>query len=326
MGNRLRMQPDSAARRLEFNMGKFSDLEGGYAPPLLPINWLDWESDPHVKQMDEMMEGIYLRIILHLWKYDQFEFNYTRLAGDLRIKDPRRVRSWMEKYGHLFRCVQCEGVPIPRWDHAADLQQSCSYCAADLRKRCKCAASEAVFVQNLKLKNYKDTAISGSRRDTNKQINEINETRNIPPSFSSLQTETTIAVRKGFDPLNFSEGITSNKSEVDYTPVLVQKILRYHFKMKPSDFWAERVVSAVALANHIDTMHSQMLKDVGEDWELPAPKQKKTYTRGDPKCKRCHGAGLIVQRSTTNLDKFSVPCSDCKQHEQIKVNGEWVDA
>ncbi len=152
-------------------MGKFTRLDGRSTPPIIPINWADWEGDEHVADMDETMEGIYFRIVRELWKYDQFEFNYTRLADRLRIKDSRRVRSFLERWGHLFRCVECHGVVLPAWKHASDLQQSCSDLAAVLQQSCsycadllQCSCSNlAVFVQHDKLKNYKKQALSGSR-------------------------------------------------------------------------------------------------------------------------------------------------------------------
>lgn len=157
-------------------MGKSFTIEDRI-PPILPINWLDWEGDEHVQEMDETMEGIYFRIVRELWKFNQFEFNYTQLAKRLRVKDARRVRSFLEKWGHLFRCVKCGLVPVPRWEHAATLQQPCSDLAVPMQKPCRyCAASLqcscsdlAVFVQHGKLKNYKNDVISGSPLGTTQQ-------------------------------------------------------------------------------------------------------------------------------------------------------------
>ena len=35
-------------------------------PPFLPINWMDWLGDEHVREMNETMWGVYFAI---LWSY-----------------------------------------------------------------------------------------------------------------------------------------------------------------------------------------------------------------------------------------------------------------
>src|ERR1017187_1780772 len=98
-------------------MAKMSDLEGRNTPQFLPLNWADWEADEHVQDMDERMEGIYFRVIRELWKFDRFEFNYTKLAKRLHGSDPRHYRTFLERWGHLFSCVECGGTPVPKWAH-----------------------------------------------------------------------------------------------------------------------------------------------------------------------------------------------------------------
>lgn len=309
-------------------MGKFSQLEGRNTPPLIPINWADWEADEHVEEMDETMEGIYFRIVRELWKYDQFEFNYTRLASRIRVKDARRVRTFLERWGHVFRCVECGGTPTPRWEHAATLQHPCSYCAAGVQCSCN---TLAVFVQHEKLKNYKDTAISSSGTGT-KQYNgnKANSTATEPEPVarvvpvSEKESETVRepvkafdSDSKGFDPLTFDGSVTAAKSGKAYSSIEVRRILDYHFKHNRSEYWTDpakgNITSLSRLAQAIDTMAEQ----VPIDWTPPAPKPPRP--KGDPNCRKCFGRGLVTVRSNTDLSQMAEPCG-CTRVETSKCS------
>jgi len=139
-------------------MGKFSSLEGRNIPPFLPINWADWEADEHVEQMNETMQGVYFLIIKELWKYDQFEFDYKVVSSRIRAKDWRNVRTFLEKWGHLFRCVECGGTPTPRWEHVGVTHPPCRYCVGVTHCPCSPHAPPAYHP---KLRNYQNNAISG---------------------------------------------------------------------------------------------------------------------------------------------------------------------
>jgi hypothetical protein len=99
----------------------------------------------------------------------------------------------------------------------------------------------------------------------------------VPVQHEQLKPTTTPSEslsQSSFNPLTFAGEISSSKSGDVYDSALVKKILLYHFKMKSDDFWTSRIISVVALARHIDTMHKQMNDDVGENWTLPAAKDK----------------------------------------------------
>jgi hypothetical protein len=164
------------AKTGETAKGKSSFTVEDRVPPYIPINWMDWEGDEHVQDMDEVMEGIYFRVVKELWKFDRFEFNYTRLAKRIRVQDARRVRSFLERFGHLFNCVKCKGVPEPCWEHAATVQDGCSDLAEGLQRSCRYCAEPshctcsglAVFVQHIKLRNYKNDVKNGLPLGTTK--------------------------------------------------------------------------------------------------------------------------------------------------------------
>ncbi len=157
-------------------------------PPFLPINWMDWLGDEHVREMNETMWGVYFAILLELWQYDRIEFDHKVLAARLRCRDPRNVRAFLEKWWHLFRCVQCGGVmQYPRNPHAdptqgsrnphAEVTQtSCRYCA-DLTP-CSCKG-HAGYALNLKLSFYKNDVKNGLPLGTTKP-NQIERNRKEP--------------------------------------------------------------------------------------------------------------------------------------------------
>ena len=150
----------------------FSKTNG--IPPILPINWVDWLSDPHVQQMNETMWGVYFAILLELWQYDQIEFDHTTLTKRLRFQDPRNVKRFLEKWAHLFVCTRCGGtVQYPCLPHAGGMLTPCRYCADPTLCACR---GGAVWVLNLKLKNLKNDAIFGLPLGTTKlNINKGNE-------------------------------------------------------------------------------------------------------------------------------------------------------
>jgi len=154
-------------------------------PPFLPINWMDWLGDEHVREMNETMWGVYFAILLELWQYDRIEFDHKVLAARLRCRDPRNVRTFLEKWWHLFRCVDCGGVMHyprnPQVDptqgsrnpHAEVTQTSCRYCADFSPCTCK---GHAGYVFNPKLKNYKNDVKNGLPLGTTKP-NQIERNR-----------------------------------------------------------------------------------------------------------------------------------------------------
>lgn len=157
-------------------------------PPFLPINWMDWLGDEHIREMNETMWGVYFAILMELWQYDRIEFDHKVLAARLRCRDPRNVRAFLEKWWHLFRCVQCGGVmQYPRNPHAdptqgsrnphAEVTQtSCRYCA-DLTP-CSCKG-HAGYALNLKLSFYKNDVKNGLPLGTTKP-NQIERNRKEP--------------------------------------------------------------------------------------------------------------------------------------------------
>jgi hypothetical protein len=318
-------------------MGKFSDLEGRNVPQFIPMNWADWEGDEHVEDMNETMQGVYWLIVKELWKFDAFEFDYTRLAKRIRAQDPRNVRTFLEKWGHLFACVECGGTVTPRWKHAESTQYPCRYCAAPTQ--CSCS-THAVFVHHLKLKTYKKTAKSGSQigdKSGTKQSKEkkTNVTEAVAPSVSVSETKPTPSpVKSGaFDPLTFDEDVTPvpskkyPRTEI-YPGSDVHRILLYHFKHEPSDYWMSddpkdgNVTSAIRVAKTINAMAEQ----VPAAWTPPENKPTKSRTVGDPSCLKCRGLGRVTVVQADGLSRASMECPACEKHQQVRKGGEWVDA
>jgi hypothetical protein len=132
--------------------------------------------------MNEAMEGIYFRILIYLWRFDKIPFNYSKVARLLQLHDQRNARKFLERYGHLFRCAQCGGIPpqamgdkksnsdlgvlIPCSCCAYGVSIPCSSDAHSMSDACLC---HAPYVLNEKLKNYKNDANSGFSLGTTEQ-------------------------------------------------------------------------------------------------------------------------------------------------------------
>jgi ribosomal protein S27E len=162
---------------IEVKPGKSSFTVEDRVPPFLPINWMDWLGDEHVHEMNETMWGVYFAILLELWQHERIEFDHKVLAARLRCRDIRNVRTFLEKWGHLFRCVDCGRVmQYPRRPHADPTQGSrnphvevtltpCRYCA-DLTL-CSCGG-HAGYALHPKLNNYKNDVTNGLPLGTTK--------------------------------------------------------------------------------------------------------------------------------------------------------------
>ena len=313
-------------------MGKFSSLEGRNTPPILPINWADWEGDEHVKYMNETMQGVYFLIVKSLWREDRIEFDYKIVTQTIGAKDWRNVRTFLEKWGHLFRCTECDGRLTPRWGHVGGTHPPCRYCVGGTY--CACTG-DARFAYHEKLKKYKKNAISGSRLGAiqlnvteGKQTNTTKESVGVV-SVSKTSTNPTITTppespshpdSAPFDPLSYAQPVTG-KSGTVYPAEQVRRILDYHFKHSDNPFW-KSIDSVARLRGAIDSMSAQ----VPADWTAPAPPHPKTRLAGDPACRSCRGRGSVGKRMEGSLARYSVACEACEKHEETLVNGQWVRA
>jgi hypothetical protein len=174
-------------------------------PPFLPINWVDWESDEHVQDMSESMEGVFFRILRVLWKYDTFLLDHNRLAERIRA-DRRNVKAFLEQWGHLFVCSKCGGTPLrgcgklgvvvsqvcPHCapsvsqvcsDSAPSVSQVCSDSAPSVSQVCSDSAPSSLRVCSCsaptlfheKLKNYKNDVKSGLPLGTTEPLPNLTE-------------------------------------------------------------------------------------------------------------------------------------------------------
>jgi hypothetical protein len=170
---------------VEVKPGRSSFTVEDRVPPFLPINWMDWLGDEHVREMNETMWGVYFAILLELWQYDRIEFDHKVLAARLRCRDPRNVRTFLEKWWHLFRCIHCGGVmQYPRNPHADHTQGSCNPHAKVTQPSCKYCADltpcsckgHAGYALNPKLSFYKKDVKNGLPLGTTKP-NQIERNR-----------------------------------------------------------------------------------------------------------------------------------------------------
>lgn len=169
-------------------MSRYTDKETGEAagtgaggffgedriPPILPINWQDWLTDPHVREMNETMQGVFFLIMLEQWQSGRIDYDPVVLARHIGAHDPRNVKKFLARWGHLFVCSECAGVVQHLCDtHATPVQYPCRYCAGLVL--CACG-TRAGLVQNVKLKNYSIDAKNGLRLGTTKpKLNGIEE-------------------------------------------------------------------------------------------------------------------------------------------------------
>ena len=228
--------------------------------PWFPFYTAAWLGSTTVTGMTMTERGIYATLMAMCWQYGEIEWDATVLAKMLYI-DRRTVVKWMEKYEHLTAALQLGSGKrvLPKLQEFAETLGK-----SEGRKH----------TEERRVDKKKEEKSEG-------HASSVSETNTLAVSGES---EVAVSASKLFDPMTFDEGIDSSKSDSVYERPLTKKILYYHFKKNPSEFWTTRVTSAKELARHIDTMYEQMLKDVGSDWEIPTPKRKPTRTVGDPAC------------------------------------------
>ncbi len=258
--------------------------------PWFPFYTAAWLGSTTVTGMTMTERGIYATLMAMCWQYGEIEWDATVLAKMLYI-DRRTVVKWMEKYEHLTTTLQSSSTKrvLPKLQEFAE------------------TLGKSEVRQNTEERRIDKKR--GEKRDGH--ASSVSET-NSSPVVSESQADVSVPQR--FNPLAFDGNINSSKSDATYDSPLVKKILYYHFKKTPSDFWAERVTSTKELARHIDTMHEQMLNDVGNDWETPTAKAKPTRIVGDPACDRCRGTGFVSIYNPTG-SSYREPCT-CEKHEE----------
>lgn len=244
--------------------------------PWFPFYTAAWLGSTTVINMPMADRGIYITLMAACWQYGEIEWDENVLSKLLAI-DRRTIAKWMQTYGNL---------------------------TVSLRE----ASGDSLEVSGKrvlpKLQDFADTLRkNGGESGPEKRREEEKRRREEDtPSSGSVSKSKTTAKPKAFDPLTFDGDIVSSKSKNEYDGELVRKILLYHFQVRPKQrpdeeqFWAKQVISDVALARHIDTMYDQMVRDVGENWELPeesedGEKEPVTRTVGDPTCLKCRGTG-----------------------------------
>lgn len=120
------------------SMAKQDKLER--VPPIFPIIWQDWDSDPDVLSMTTVEEGLYFKLLKKQWVLGELPADPWKLSKLLGIQY-RTTKHWLSKYSHLTVKVQ-----RPCSEHAPTMQSGCSKCA--------------VSMHNKKLKNYRIDVIS----------------------------------------------------------------------------------------------------------------------------------------------------------------------
>jgi hypothetical protein len=315
-------------------------------PPILPINWADWEGDEHVFDMSEAMEGIYFRIIRELWKHDTFEFNHNRLADRIRA-DRRNVKKFMEKWGHLFRCSKCAGVPlVVRSECAPSVSLVCSHCASSVLRVCSC---HAPTVLHEKLKNYKNDVNSGlslgtterNRTETNPTTNERTHVRkSVSESVQKPQQQPTTtpaespsqAVRRSvsseLDSSVPSESSTPAKTELANirewnTPAFGLSAERLRncliYVLDHNDYYKEHPPTLASMTR--EKFVQKINEETPLGWEPP---KVKTFTKGHPDCRTCHGCGFKSVWSNSGCG-HRIECPDCEKHEEDREHNWIVD-
>jgi hypothetical protein len=168
-------------------------------PPFMPIVWQDWLTDPHVREMNETMQGVFYLILLEQWQSGWVDYDPAVLARHIRAHDPRNVKKFLARWGHLFVCCECAGVVQHLCDsHATPVQYPCRYCAGLVLCRCKeraggvqypCSTREGT-VQNLKLKNYSIDVKNGLRLGTTKpKLNGTKKNGNEENTYLSISKQ-----------------------------------------------------------------------------------------------------------------------------------------
>lgn len=291
-----------------------------------------------VREMTMAERGIYITLLNVCWRDGSIPWDAKELAHELRI-DTRTMQSWMAKFGKLTGSLR-------------EIDQDSDVTHVNI--------PEVVFPnqQILSMKMGKTrldkslhTDITNTYTDRQNRVNaEVSvletetKTKTPVPEPSKVpvqrENERTFSVprkagspvpvpRKGFDPLTFDGDVdpvpSSNFPRREtYPGDEVHRILLYHFKHEPSDYWTDpakgNVTSDIRLSRVINAMAAQ----VPDEWIPPVAKEPITRLIGDASCRACRGRGKVT-REQSNGDRHSVPCTGCKPRQQVAKGREWVD-
>lgn len=108
-------------------MAKQDKLER--VPPILPILWQDWDSDPDIMGMSLPEEGFYFKFLKRQWVLGDLPADPWKLAKELKV-NYRTTAHWLQKYSYLT--VQTQR---PCSEHAPAVQLECTKCAASLHNK-----------------------------------------------------------------------------------------------------------------------------------------------------------------------------------------------
>lgn len=254
----------------------------------LPARWLGSNA---VRKMNSSERGIYIMILANMWQYHSLPRDPWQLSK-LLFTSYESTKKWLEKWSDLVATDESDesNFVVPSLDEIADFSE-------------KTGARQSLHDSTGQDKTTTLQTDGKTKRD-------------------ARQVSSSKAV---FDPLVYEEGITS-KSEREYSPEEVRRVLDYHFKHFPSTYWTDpaqgKITSANRLSQAIDTMWEQM----PQDWTPLGPKQSKTKVFGDPACPKCRGKGFTTKQSgdPTDLSMYRIDC-DCEKRIRRYKNKEWVD-
>jgi hypothetical protein len=285
--------------------------------PWFPFYTAAWLGSGTVINMSMGERGIYITLMALCWQHGDLPWDEKTLAR-LLVIDKRTVRAFMDKYVSLVEDSgdspespgeepRIPGIPrnvvLPKLhDFAMTLAKNASDDNTEERREDKKEKRE--------------------EQKPSVPIVSVTEKKNTPVP---VKDEIPVPVKNGFDPLTYSEPVTSTKGDaLEYPSEDVHRILLYHLKYHPSDFWTGKVSSSADVARHITTMHDQMVKDAGEDWTPPEAKKPLTRMVGDPACLKCRGRGKVGVLQKDGLTRVTTDCT-CEKHQQVAKGREWVN-
>ena len=293
-----------------------------------PFDVVNWVTSRDILNMSSSEEGMYIRLLAFQWTYDSLPADPKQL-GKLIGRDWRQVDGFLKKWGaSLFpEALEISGDSSNSQEFPEGSRDSQRIPRVIRNQKLHfLAVTKGKFDGNVtNPETQKQTETETEKRQTATAVSEsvlVSKT-----SSSPSQVMDPSPSKSGFDPLRFEEEIDPVPSEKyprseTYPGDEVHRILLYHFKHNPSEYWTDpakgNITSVPRLAKAINAMAEQ----VPDDWQVPAPKAPKTRTVGDPACKKCRGTGTVEERN--GLDRYAVPC-DCEKHEQIRVGIEWKD-
>lgn len=105
-------------------MAKQDKLER--VPPIFPIIWQDWESDPDMQQMSVAEEGFFFRFLRKQWVLGELPADPWRLSRLLNTKY-ETTKKWLQKWSHLVVRVES-----PCSQHGVTLDSTCTRCGVTL--------------------------------------------------------------------------------------------------------------------------------------------------------------------------------------------------